>query len=150
MPEIETTETTEYYDTLDVTGIDPAALLAALHNNTETPNTDVCLAQTIDRDLTVEEAQVILDKDMEVTESKENYYFFTDYVLGRPIKAMLRDKYVKDESDPLGRYFQHIYLVRCNFYDRDAGEGKAKAVVEQLRAEAYNLLAPNVVTPVTS
>ena len=61
---------------------------------------------------------------MKVIQSTSDVYFFPDYVFGRPIKAILK----KGEGED-----NNIYLDNCDSYDRDAGEGKALMVVNNIR-----------------
>jgi hypothetical protein len=103
--------------TIDVTDLDPAALMAGLHNNTVTPNTWACGLHALHRNITAEEAREELGNSQ-----VDGVPFFPDYVFGRPIKAFLK----KGDDD-------RVYLVRTDLYDRDAGEGKALKVVQQVR-----------------
>jgi hypothetical protein len=107
---------------INVTDLDPAELLAGLHNNTVSPDTWACNLTAKHRDITVKEAQEFLDETMKVIQSTSDVYFFPDYVFGRPIKAILK----KGEDN-------NIYLDNCGSYDRDAGEGKALMVVNNIR-----------------
>jgi hypothetical protein len=107
---------------LDVTDLDPAELLAGLHNNTVSPDTWACNLHALHRDITAKEAR----KELGDKEISEGVPFFPDYVFGRPIKAYLkRGETCRDDNI--------IYLVRCDLYDRDAGEGKALMVVNNIR-----------------
>jgi len=109
---------------IDVTDLDPAELLAGLHNNTISPDTWACNLTAKHRDITVEEAQAFLDETMKVAKPTSDIYFFPDYVFGRPIKAFLQ----RGDGDD-----NNIYLDNCGSYDRDAGEGKALMVVNNIR-----------------
>lgn len=94
-------------DIIDIKGIDKAELLAALHNGTRAQG--MGRLHDIGRDLTREEAAQFVAPG-------EPLRF--DYLLGRPLKVDIS----KDE----------LYV---GLYDRDAGEGRAAAVVASLRAK---------------
>jgi len=109
---------------IDVTGINPWELLAALHNGSRVSPTVVCRAQA-GGEITAEEA-----RGQTLSEIREGYEFplylggaplWPDYLFGRPIKAHL--KYDGDTA----------WLVRADLYDRDIGEGAAQRVIEGLR-----------------
>ena len=96
-------------NSIDISGIDRAKLLAALHNGTAT----LGLGRVHDRgDMTVEEAREIL-------ENVDGRFDF-DYVRGRPIKVYVRP----DEPD---------ILCRIDLYDRDSRPGACANIVKGLR-----------------
>ena len=108
-------------DHIDVTGLDPWELLAALHNASRVSPTIVCRVQ----------AQGAITADQARTESHKNVRdeyqvrngvpFWADYLFGRPIKAFL-----KKDGDA-------VLLFRTDLYDRDIGAGAAQRVVDKLR-----------------
>ena len=89
---------------IDVSNIDPAALLAALYNNSM-PLGMGSLDPRSAQQMTVEQAQSLLDNGQD--------YF--DYLQGRVMKVEINGSTL----DPWG-------------YDRDNGSGAAKRVVEGL------------------
>lgn len=94
---------------IDITGIDRAELLTALHNGTKS----IGLGVLHDRgDITVEQVQSDIDDN--------NGSFNFDYYRGRPIKVFVR------RSEP-------NILCRIDLYDRDSAPGRCKAIVESLR-----------------
>lgn len=105
-------------DTINIAGLDKAAILAALHNGTRALG--MGRLHDIGRDLTVEEARTIMGIGDDSTQMfgdmgrKRELYF--DYVQGRPIKVDLSG----DEFDPW-------------LYDRDAGQGAAARAIAKLR-----------------
>jgi hypothetical protein len=112
---------------INVTGINPWVLLAALHNASWVPGTYVCQRQAKKGDITAEEARA----DVELfTGSTSPAYekllgpapHFPDYLFGRMIKSFLRQ-----EGDT-------VFLCRTDLYDRDVGEGAAQRVVDSLRS----------------
>ena len=103
---------------INVTGIDPAVLLMELHNNTSSPDTWACNLTAVHRDITVDEAREQLGPE------EDGVHHFSDYVLGRPIKAFLQ----KDED---GR----VYLCRADLYDRDSSPGNAESIVNKLKRD---------------
>jgi len=112
---------------INVTGIDPAVLLMELHNNTSSPNTWACNLTAVHRDITVDEAREQLGPE------EDGVQHFSDYVLGRPIKAFLKKG---DDGE--------IYLCGTGSYDRNAGEGTAQRIVNKLKG-----LAPNAQSSVS-
>lgn len=96
---------------LDISGIDRAALLAALHNGTS------CLGLGVLQDIgsmSVETAQTHLA----IAERyQSNGIVWFDYVCGRPIKVGLAG----DE------------LIRADLYDRDAGQGSCQSIIDSLK-----------------
>jgi|TARA_R110000744_G_scaffold14145_1_gene40454 hypothetical protein len=100
---------------INVTGIDPYVLLAALHNASRVSNTFFCLSQERG-DITAEEAKVEAEKAMYPRPVTP----YPDYLFGRPIKTFLRQ-----DGD-------QIYLMRVDLYDRDVGEGAAQHVVDSI------------------
>jgi len=89
---------------ISIKDLDKAAVLAALHNNTQPLGRGILHAQG---PMTVEQARSILD-------GRSDLYF--DYVAGRPIKVDLSG----DSFDP-------------RLYDRDAGPGAAQQAIDSLR-----------------
>ena len=102
---------------INVTGIDPAVLLMELHNNTSSSDTRACNLHAVHRDITVDEAREQLGSE------EDGVHHFSDYVLGRPIKAFLQ----KDED---GR----VYLCRADLYDRDSSPRNAERIVNKAHA----------------
>ena len=96
-------------NSIDVSGIDHAALLAALHNGTNALGMGAF--QDLGRDMTTEEAQTILDE--------RNGKFDFDYLQGRPLKVWI-------ENDQ---------LFRSDLYDRDSRPGACAEIIEHLRKE---------------
>lgn len=94
-------------DKIDVRGIDKAALLAALHNNTRALG--LGMLHDLGRDITPDEVR---------KEMGHSPWRFVDYYHGRPIKVAIGD----DEISP-------------RLYDRDAGEGKLAMIVNELRSK---------------
>jgi hypothetical protein len=94
---------------IDVSGIDHAALLAALHNGTKPLGLGAL--HDMGRDMTVEEAQTILDE--------QNGKFDFDYLKGRPLKVWI-------ENDG-------VTLCRSDLYDRDTRPGACAAIVASLK-----------------
>lgn len=104
---------------INVTGIDPWELLAALHNNAKVPPTAVCMAQA-KGDVTAEEVRrEAIGQLVNVGPMP----FWPDYVFGRPIKAFL----VASGNE--------VFLSRTDLYDRSAGEGTAARIVCAIRWE---------------
>lgn len=92
--------------TIDITGLDKAAVLAALYNRAQVQGLGFLQAKS--GDMTTEEAQAILNDD-------DNRYF--DYLYGRVMKVDLKG----DEFNPW-------------LYDRDNGEGAAARALEGLKS----------------
>ena len=90
---------------IDISGLDKAAVLAALYNNSRPQG--MGLLHFDPTPMSVEAAREILDID------RPPYF---DYLHGRVMKVDLDS----DELDPWG-------------YDRDLGEGAAKKVIDSLR-----------------
>ena len=91
---------------IDITGLDKADVLAALHNRARVQGVGVIHATP--EDMTREVALAILDK------RDGNLYF--DYLKGRVMKVDIS----RDSFNP-------------GLYDRDNGPGAASAVIEKLR-----------------
>lgn len=96
-------------DAIDVSDIDPAALLATLHNNTV--SVGMGKIHDIGRDIRVEEAQEIIDE-------RDGDLRF-DYVKGRPIKVTIEDGSIRQWHG--GRYDEHAHKT-------------LEEVIEELRA----------------
>lgn len=95
---------------IDISGLDRAAVLAALFNASAPSGLGFLQAANGPQIMTVEDARSIIEK--------QNGDMYFDYVLGRPLKADLR----RDEFYP-------------GSFDRDnGGEGTAKRVIDHLRA----------------
>jgi len=97
---------------INISGIDKARLLQALHNGT------ACLGMGKLHDIgsmTLEQAQHIIDTNK--ARGVRNPLAF-DYCCGRPLKTDIGG----DEMDTWG-------------YDRDSSDGHAAVIVEQLRKE---------------
>tara|TARA_Y100000034_G_scaffold112502_1_gene146551 strand:+ start:140 stop:487 length:348 start_codon:yes stop_codon:yes gene_type:complete len=107
---------------IDVTGIDPWQLLAALHNNSRPSPIAVCLVQARG-DITPKEAKdEVLEGIREEYRTKpDGVPFWPDYLFGRPIKTYL------------ARRDEKVVLLRTDLYDRDIGEGATARVVAQLK-----------------
>lgn len=93
-------------ETIDISGIDRAELLAALYNGTSALGFGKM--HDLGRDMTVEEARDILAK----TEGAFNF----DYLLGRPLKMWIEDD----------------KLFRPDLYDRDS-KRRCAEIVQELR-----------------
>lgn len=89
---------------INITGLDKAAVLAALYNRARVQGMGIFQARP--GDMSIAEAQAILDGDA-------NRYF--DYLHGRVMKVDLEG----DEFSP-------------RLYDRDNGDGAAKRALEPL------------------
>lgn len=96
---------------IDISGIDPGALLAALHNGTRPLG--LGRLHDIGRDMTPDEARAEL-KDWP-TQSGGRYRF--DYFHGRPLKVSFDDKILRG----------------VGLYDRDAGDGACARAVAKAR-----------------
>lgn len=99
-------------DTIDITGLDEYAVVAALHNGTRALGMgalhDLCRDMTADEARTELEARRVTGKPMRF-----------DYYHGRPLKVSVGDGKISG-----------VWL-----YDRVAGTGKCRAVVDKLRAQ---------------
>lgn len=96
-------------DTIDIRGLDKAALLKALYDNARPQG--MGLLSFVPKPMTAEEATAT------IAGAGERLYF--DYVGGRVMKVDLG----KDDFSP-------------RLYDRDNGQGAAARVITQLRTEA--------------
>ena len=109
-------------NSIEITGINPWKLLAALHNASRVSPTPVCRPQARG-DITADEA---LEETCGVVRSEfqdkrhPDAPFWHDYLFGRPIKAFLQ------------REGEKVFLMRTDLYDRDIGEGAAQRVVDSL------------------
>jgi hypothetical protein len=111
-------------DVIDITGIDKAAILAALFNSSAPVGMGLLQADKGPQTMTVEQAREIIDgggqaatPDYEFKQLTGRPALSFDYVFGRPLKCNLEG----DEFDPWG-------------FDRDnGGEGTAMRVIDQLR-----------------
>ncbi len=97
-------------DTIDVSDLSPAALLAALYNNSRPQGLGMLHADK--KAMTVEEAESLL----EVAYHRGVPYF--DYLKGRVMKVEINGK-----------------RLNPRLYDRDLGPGAALRVVNRLRDE---------------
>ena len=105
---------------INVNGIDPWELLAALHNNAKVAPTALCRLQARGN-ITASEARGESQSGVrEDYQMRRGVPFWGDYLFGRPIKAFLE----RDGDD--------MFLVRTDLYDRSAGEGTAARIVCQL------------------
>lgn len=98
---------------IDITGLDPAEVLLALHQNTQA----LGMGRYRDKDMTKQEA-INLIQDVR----KKGSHF--DYVFGRPIKISLIE--LTDGS--------RSWIHRADLYDRNSKK-PAKNVVAELRAK---------------
>lgn len=103
---------------LDISGIDKAELLAALHNNTRALG--MGRIHDLKRDLTVEEGRNILRSKEEQLSKLHNFTgeMHFDYLQGRPLKVTFKD----------------ATLRGVELYDRDAGAGMCELVVAAVLA----------------
>lgn len=99
----------ETSDEIDITGLDPAAVLAALYNASKPIGMGVLQAR--DGDMTVAEAQVLL--------AQTNNF---DYLYGRPIKVTIPT----DTSEP-------GTIINPRNYDCNFGIGTAAAAIDAIR-----------------
>lgn len=105
-------------DAIDISGLDEAAVIAALHNSTRALG--MGMLHDIGRDITPEEVRADWDKQGEFGGGKmfgEGSRSF-GYFHGRPLKVTLRDG----------------MLLGVRLYDRDAGEGRCAEVIAELRS----------------
>lgn len=100
-------------NTIDITGIDQAELLAALHNGTNALGMGAL--HDIGRDMTKGEAQEIVDYATDNAYRPGRIRF--DYVKGRPLKVS----------------FNGDTLEGAALYDRDSSPGACQRVVDSLR-----------------
>lgn len=109
-------------DNIDITGLDPAAVLAGLYNNSFVQGMGILQAKP--GLMSVEEARAILDAN--AGSSVSDGYSFAgeqdsvnfDYLFGKVMKVKIPLN--GGSIDPWG-------------YDRDVGEGAAAAVISALR-----------------
>jgi len=107
-------------DSIDIAGLDKAAVLAALFNASAPQGFGFLQAANGPQVMTVEYAQQMIDlaPAPEIRGMTDERNFEYDYVLGRPIKSNLSG----DTFSPLG-------------FDRNnGGPGSARAVIDRLRA----------------
>lgn len=112
-------------NTVDITGVDKAELLAALRNHSRPMG--MGFLQDTGRELTVDEARALIEKAQSGARSddsgrmfggRSNGSLYFDYLHGRPLKVDIAG----DEVDAWG-------------YDRDnGGPGTLAAIVDKLRA----------------
>lgn len=105
-------------DTIDISGLDKAAVLAALHNATHAIG--MGRLHDIGRPMTVDEARVIIgqgDDHRELDNITKRPALYFDYVQGRPLKVNIGG----DSFDPW-------------LFDRDAGQGAARRAIDALRS----------------
>lgn len=94
---------------VSIKGLDKAAVLAALFNNSRQQGMGVFDTKGMNR-MSIEDAK----KEIDSREKSKNFYF--DYLRGRVMKIDLGD----DEID-------------TRLYDRDNGQGSAAAAVDSIR-----------------
>jgi hypothetical protein len=108
-------------DHIDVTGIDPWELLAALHNASRVSPTTVCRVQARGT-ITADQARKESHKNVrDECQMWNGVPYWSDYLFGRPIKAFL-----KKDGDA-------VLLFRTDLYDRDIGDGAAQRVIDRLQ-----------------
>jgi hypothetical protein len=105
---------------IDVTGIDPWDLLAALHNASRVSPTFACGLHARGAITAVEAREESHMNVRDEYQIRNGVPFWADYLFGRPIKAFLRR-----EADV-------VVLDRTDLYDRDVGAGAAQRVVDGL------------------
>ncbi len=125
---------------IDVTGIDPWQLLAALYNASRVSPTTWCSAGAdrapnwpISAAQAKKEAQDGLRDGPEDDPDRYRYPrfnggapFWPDYLFGRPIKAFL---VLKED---------YLFLTKANLYDHDVGTGAAQKVINDLLASGQH------------
>lgn len=104
--------------TLDISGLDPAEILASLHNNTRAQGLGIM--HDIGRELQTSEAVQLLAEWSDGDGAYKGSVRF-DYLMGRPLKV----KFDFDKGT----------LERIDLYNRDAGVGKAERIIEDLRRQ---------------
>ena len=97
---------------IEIGGLDKAELLKALYDNARAQGMGVLQMQA--GGIKIEQAQMIIEK------CGDNLYF--DYLFGRVMKVDLSG----DSMD-------------TRLYDRDNGQGSAKAIIDQLMANSANI-----------
>lgn len=102
---------------IDITGLDKAAVLAALHNGTRPLG--MGFLHDLGRDMTTAEAQEHIDRATDDMGLDRRDALRFDYLCGRPLKVNLSG----DSFDP-------------RLYDRDAGEGAAARAIAAIREQA--------------
>lgn len=102
-------------DKVNISGLDKAAVLAALYNNARPLGMGFLHARV--EPMTVPEAQKLLEEGDDLTQMFGNILYF-DYVHGRPLKVDISG----DELSP-------------HLYDRDQGQGACQRAIEALRKE---------------
>lgn len=102
-------------DRIEITGLDRNEVLAALCNNTSPMGMGALNSKAVSG-ITAADCAEQFD-----VRSERNGVFCFDYVFGRPIKV----NFVTDGDK--------VYLDRVRLYDRDAGQGQAQKVVDELR-----------------
>lgn len=103
---------------IDLTGLDKAAVLAALYNGSRPLGMGLFRSRL--GDMSIEEARGYLNNPKLVPDYVlANEYGCFDYLNGRPLKINISG----DTLDPWG-------------YDRDNGEGAAARIIANLRLEA--------------
>lgn len=98
---------------IDISGLDEAAVLAALHNGSRAQGMGVL--HDLHREMTVEEARAELAEWPDVRDGKYRF----DYFHGRVLKVS----------------FGNGKLRGAPLYDRDLGDGACERVIAQLRAQ---------------
>jgi hypothetical protein len=105
-----TDQDTTDQDTIDITGLDPAAVLHALYHGTRPLGMGMLHNAP---GFSIEDARAVLE-DMPEHRGERRF----DYVCGRPLKVRIGETTLSS-----------VWL-----YDRDAGQGQAKRVIDRLRA----------------
>ena len=108
---------------IDVSGIDPAVLLAALYNRSFVNPSGLGVLQEVPGDMTLAEAQEYIGGKVEADYSgnalMRNGSRYFDYLRGRVMKVEINGK-----------------ALNPDMYDRDLGEGAAQRVVDALSQKA--------------
>jgi hypothetical protein len=102
---------------VDISGLDKAALLAALYNHSQPAG--MGWLQALPGDMTVEHARELIDSgaNPDYIRARDGIYF--DYLYGRPLKIDLGGE-----------------VLRTYGYNRDNGDEAAERIVADLRAKA--------------
>lgn len=104
---------------IDITGLEPAAVLQALYNGTRAQGMGIL--HDMSNGMSLEQARETFSKNTFRPSSRGEDMWF-DYVYGRPLKVC----FIKQDDK--------MILGRTDLYDRDAGRGRAKMLIDELRA----------------